>query len=45
MGRYRSMAGLGGKVSVKGAKGRVEAVLQMAGAYRYVEKIEGGNPV
>ena len=45
MGRYRSMTGLGGKVSVKGAKGRVEAVLQMAGAYRYVEKIEGGNPV
>ena len=45
MGRYRSMTGLGGKVSVKGAKGRVEAVLQMAGAYRYVEKIDGGNQV
>ena len=43
MGRYRSMAGLGGRVSVKGAKGRVEAVLQMAGAYRYVDKIERGQ--
>ena len=42
---FMDSSGLGGKVSVKGAKGRVEAVLQMAGAYRYVEKIEGGNPV
>ncbi len=40
MGRYRNMAGLGGEVSVKGAQGRIEAVLQMSGAYRYVKKAE-----
>ena len=43
MGRYRNMAGLGGEVSVKGAQGRIEAVLQMSGAYRYVRKAEEEN--
>ncbi|MBQ3077626.1 MAG: anti-sigma factor antagonist [Clostridia bacterium] len=45
MGRYRSMAALRGRVVVAGAKGRVEAVLVMAGVYRYVEKREQEVPV
>ncbi|NLT57662.1 MAG: STAS domain-containing protein [Clostridiales bacterium] len=40
MGRYRSMAGIGGQVTVKGATGRVETILQMSGAYRYVKLLD-----
>lgn len=39
MGRYRNMAGIGGEVLIKGAEGRVDLILQMAGAYRYVKKL------
>jgi len=45
MGRYRSMAALRGRVAVVGAKGRVEAVLRMAGVYRYLERREQEVPV
>ena len=38
MGRYRSMAGIGGEVRIRGAAGRIETILQMSGAYRYVKQ-------
>ena len=37
MGRYRTMAAVGGHIAVTGDTGRVATILEMSGAYKYVE--------